>query len=89
MFHCYVLRSLKTGRRYVGSCENLEARIECDSSGKVAATKPGIPWMMVHMEGFNTRRQAVSGELYYKTGRSRDDLDRMLGRLARRLAPTS
>jgi len=23
MFYCYVLRSKKTGRRYVGCCENL------------------------------------------------------------------
>ncbi len=28
MFHCYVLSSEKTGRRYVGSCENLADRID-------------------------------------------------------------
>ena len=27
MFHVYVLRSSKTGRRYVGSCEDLDQRL--------------------------------------------------------------
>jgi len=27
VFYCYVLHSKKTGRRYVGSCEDLDDRI--------------------------------------------------------------
>ena len=33
MFRCYVLRSEKTGRRYVGSCEDLAERIRRDEVG--------------------------------------------------------
>ncbi len=32
MFHFYVLRSLKTGRRYVGSCEDLSDRVRRHNS---------------------------------------------------------
>jgi len=39
------------------------------------ATKHGVPWILIHCESFATRREAVQRELYYKTGRGRDDLN--------------
>ena len=39
------------------------------------ATKHGVPWILIHSESFPTRRKAVQRELYYKTGRGRDDLN--------------
>jgi hypothetical protein len=42
MFYCYVLRSQKTGRRYVGSCENLVERIRRHNAGESKATKHGL-----------------------------------------------
>jgi predicted GIY-YIG superfamily endonuclease len=41
------------------------------------ATKHGAPWSLIHSESFATRREAVQRELYYKTGRGRDELDRL------------
>src|SRR5438552_13574389 len=46
MFHCYVLSSEKTGRRYVGSCENLADRIDRHNAGQSKATKHGVPWVL-------------------------------------------
>src|SRR6202030_3376925 len=79
MFYCYVLESKKTGRRYVGSCEDLAARVERYNSGRVAATKDGIPWVLLHYEGASTRGETLKRERYYKTGRGRDELDRLCG----------
>ena len=88
MFYCYVLKSERTGRRYVGSCEDLEVRFGRHNLGKVQGTKHGTPWIMLHREVFDTRRQAITKELYYKTGRGRDELDRITrGRSPRRLTP--
>jgi putative endonuclease len=75
MFFCYVLRSQKTGRRYVGSCEDREERLRRHNAGESKATKHGMPWLMVHSEAFPTRRAAIAKERYYKTGRGRDDLN--------------
>jgi putative endonuclease len=75
VFHCYVLRSQKTGRRYVGSCESLPRRLHRHNTGQMKATKHGVPWILIHSESFATRREAVQRELYYKTGRGRDDLN--------------
>jgi putative endonuclease len=77
MFYCYVLRSGKTGRRYVGSCENLTERIRRHNAGESKATKRGVPWALVHSERFATRSEALRRERYYKTGKGRDELDQI------------
>ena len=76
MFYCYALRSEKTGRRYVGSCEDLIDRIRRHNAGESKATKHGVPWVLVHSESFATRAEAAQRERYYKTGRGREELDR-------------
>ena len=76
-FYCYVLRSEKTGRRYVGSCENLADRIRRHNAGESKATKHGLPWVLIHSESFASRSEAAQREQYYKTGRGRDELDKL------------
>jgi putative endonuclease len=77
MFHTYVLRSEKTGRRYIGSCKNLENRLRQHNAGGSKATSHGIPWILIHSEQFETRVAAARKERYYKTGRGRDELNRL------------
>ena len=77
MFYCYVLRSQKNGRRYVGSCQNLTERIRRHNASDSKATKHGTPWVLVHSERFATRSEAARRERYYKTGRGRGELDRV------------
>ena len=77
MFHVYVLRSSKTGRRYVGSCENLEERIRRHNLGHSKATRHGIPWTLIYSESFSNRAEATRQERYYKSGRGRETLDEL------------
>jgi putative endonuclease len=70
------LRSEKTGRRYVGSCEDLDDRLRRHNAGESKATKHGIPWALLQAERFATRSAATKSERYYKTGRGRDELNR-------------
>jgi putative endonuclease len=77
MFHVYVLRSSKTSRRYVGSCENLGDRLRRHNAGHSKATRHGIPWILVHSESFSNRADAARKERYYKSGRGRDELNRL------------
>jgi putative endonuclease len=77
MFYCYVLRSQKTGRRYVGSCEELGERLRRHNAQESKATKHGVPWTLVHYEIFSARSEALNRERYYKTGRGREELDRL------------
>ena len=68
---------IKTGRRYIGSCEDLPERICRHNAGESKATKHGVPWVLVHGESFATRSEAAQRERYYKTGRGRDELDKL------------
>ncbi len=51
MFHVYVLRSQKTGRRYVGSCEDLRIVFAVIIPGNPKRRKHGAPRVLVHGEG--------------------------------------
>ena len=76
MFYVYVLKSAKSGRRYVGSCEDLNDRLRRHNNGESKATKHGAPWTLMHLEQFKTPRSAAMlREKYYKTGKGRDELD--------------
>ncbi|PYI93893.1 MAG: endonuclease [Verrucomicrobia bacterium] len=77
MFYVYVLKSGKTGRRYVGSCEDMNDRLGRHNRGESKATKHGVPWILVHTEQFETRSEALLKERYYKTGRGRDELNNL------------
>ncbi|MEY2559860.1 MAG: putative endonuclease [Verrucomicrobiota bacterium] len=77
MFYVYVLLSNKTGRRYVGSCEDVGDRMRRHNAGESKATKHGVPWTLHHIEEFVTRSAAMRRERYFKTGRGRDELDRL------------
>jgi len=76
MFYVYILKSGKTGRRYVGSCEDLDERIRRHNLGHSKATRHGIPWVLLHRESFSNRAEATRKERFYKTGRGHDELDR-------------
>jgi putative endonuclease len=78
MFYCYVLRSKKTGRRYVGSCQDLDDRIRRHNAGESKATKHGVPWILLRVESFPSRSKATQRERYFKTGRGRDELEKIL-----------
>ena len=79
MFHLYVLVSQKTGRRYVGSTQDIHERLRRHNAGHSKSTRHGVPWILVHSEAFSTRSEAEHREKYYKTGRGRDDLDQLPG----------
>ena len=43
VFHVYVLRSEKTGRRYTGSCQDVDLRLHEHNSGQSKTTRAGRP----------------------------------------------
>ena len=77
MFYVYVLQSNKTARRYIGSCADIDDRLRRHNAGESKATKHGTPWTLIRIEKFVTRSAAMRRERYLKTGRGRDELDRL------------
>jgi len=79
MYYVYVLQSDKTGRRYTGSCDDLEDRLYRHNSGYSKATKHGVPWRLIFTEEFDSRSEAVQREIFLKTGVGRQELETQLG----------
>lgn len=73
MFFVYIIESEKTGRHYIGSCGNIEARLKDHNSNQVRSTKNKGSYRLIHKEEFASRRDALKREKRiksYKGGRS-------------------
>ena len=79
MFWVYVLKSRRTGRRYVGCTADLDRRIEEHNRGQTRATRGGTPWDLAHKEAFQSHAEALRRERFLKSGRGRRELDGMIG----------
>jgi putative endonuclease len=71
-YFTYALHSEIYNRLYIGHTDNLSRRIEQHNKGKVASTKPYIPYKLIYYEKFNSRLDAVKKEKQLKTSKGRD-----------------
>jgi putative endonuclease len=78
MFYVYVIKSLKNGRFYTGSTNNINKRIEEHNSGKSEATKNIRPFEVCLIEEYKTRSEACKRERFFKTGKGREVRDTLI-----------
>ena len=76
MYTVYVLWSASLRKRYTGSTEDLEKRLEQHNTGQSVFTRRGIPWRLIHREELPTRLEAERRERALKSGQGRSWLDR-------------
>ncbi len=67
MYVTYILKSLKSGRHYIGSTEDIDRRLSLHNSGKVSATRNKGPWLVIHSESYQTRKEAYQREQKIKS----------------------
>ena len=79
MFYVYVLKSLKNGRLYTGSTNNLERRLLEHNSGQTRYTKYAGPFELIYKEVYNTNHEVVRREKFLKSGKGRKILKEILG----------
>ncbi|KKQ35277.1 MAG: endonuclease [Microgenomates group bacterium GW2011_GWA2_37_6] len=79
MFYVYVLKSLKNGRHYTGSTNNLERRFKEHNIGQTKYTSYAGPFELIYNETYNTKLEASKREKFLKTGKGREVLKEMLG----------
>ncbi len=70
-FYTYILRSLSSGRFYVGHTSDLAKRIAEHNANRTRSLKNRGPWELVHAEEFPTRGKAARREREIKRMRSR------------------
>jgi putative endonuclease len=75
----YVLRSLRNGRLYTGSTNDLKRRLREHQRGKNPYTRHAGPFTLAHTEQFETRLEARQRERALKSGQGRAFLNKLVG----------
>jgi len=70
MSYVYLLKSLKDGKQYIGSTNNLGKRFEQHNKGLVPSTKSRRPLKIVGFQKFDTIDEAALFEKKYKSSHS-------------------
>jgi len=78
MYCTYVLYSPSFNRIYIGQTDNLGKRIERHNLGFVRSTKAYLPWVLIHVEMFKTRSEALQREKELKSYQGREFIRRLL-----------
>jgi putative endonuclease len=67
----YVLGNVTNDKRitYVGWCVDLDQRLTAHNSGKGARSTRGRAWVLLYTERYDTRREAMSREVFLKRDR--------------------
>ena len=68
MYNVYALKSSNRNYIYVGLTNNLTRRFNQHQGGKNKTTKPYRPFTLLLKESFETRIEARSREIYFKSG---------------------
>ena len=72
MFCVYILYSLKNHKIYIGETNSIINRFHSHNElGKKGWTISGRPWVVVHIEFFETKSDALKREKQLKSGQGR------------------
>jgi putative endonuclease len=69
-FYTYILKSLSTGKFYIGHSSNLDQRLFDHNRGHTVSIRGRGPWELVHREEFSTKVEAVQRERQIKAMKS-------------------
>jgi putative endonuclease len=78
MFYVYILKSLKSGRFYIGYSEDPDRRLSEHNSGKVLSTRNHRPWVKVFVETFPTALEAIRREREIKSRKSKKFIEDLI-----------
>ncbi len=79
MWFVYILYSSGCKRTYTGLTGNVARRLSEHNQGKMGGyTQRCRPWVLMHVEVFDVKPEAVKREQYFKTGRGREEKQKLL-----------
>lgn len=78
MFYLYILKSQKNGSYYIGSCKDINKRLNLHNKSLVKSTKRYIPWTLIYSEEYNTLSEARKREIQIKSWKKRKSIENLL-----------
>lgn len=67
MYIVYIIKSVNTGRYYVGYTDNISDRIKHHNSGANRSTKSYRPWELIYKENYPDKKSAWLREKLIKS----------------------
>ncbi|MCL4367285.1 GIY-YIG nuclease family protein [Patescibacteria group bacterium] len=74
----YILKSLRSGRYYIGSTTNLGRRLKEHNLGKTKSLKYSRPLEVVFSQDYNSAEEARKVEYKLKSFKSREIIERII-----------
>lgn len=74
----YILKSLKTGRFYIGSTKDLDRRLKEHERGSSKYTKDQLPVKLVFYQKYTSLGEARKIEYRLKRGKNKDIIERIV-----------
>ncbi len=78
MYFTYIIKSLKNGKYYIGSTNNIERRVSEHNAGHSRYTKNKEPFELVYKEEYNTNSEAKNREYYFKSLKSSKAIEKLI-----------
>lgn len=78
MSYVYILESLTSGKYYIGSTENVEARLKKHNSRQVFSTKPYVPYKLAFKQKFENISEARRIEVKLKRLKRKDYIRKII-----------
>jgi putative endonuclease len=78
MHHVYILQSQTDGTYYIGSTQDIDARLERHNQGRSKYTSAKRPWKLVYYEAHADRSSAMKREYAIKRRKSKDYIAKLI-----------
>jgi len=77
-FFTYIIQSQKDFSYYIGHSSDIEKRLEYHNQGLSNYTSKKMPWKLVYIETFPTKKEANQKELFLKKQRNSSFYERLI-----------
>lgn len=78
MYYVYVLKSLKDGKRYIGSSSNVEQRLIFHNEGRNISTRNRVPFELIYKKKFDSKSEAIRFEILLKKQKGGKGFDKLI-----------
>ena len=78
MFYTYILQSEIDNSYYIGHSSDIMKRLEYHNQGISKFTSKKIPWKLVYIEVFQTKKEANQREIFLKRQRNHSFYERLI-----------
>ena len=78
MYFTYVASSLSGSYLYKGHCKDMEKRLKQHNSGQTKSIRPYIPLEIIYFEEFETLKESIDREKFFKSAAGRQFLKKVL-----------